>query len=74
MIIEGIEIGKVWDGGFNDYCFQCRPAGSAEDFKIAIMYFEDFEFWRTGEVTLDEIKEMLDSNVYKNLKEMQKRA
>ena len=73
MIIEKIEIGKKWEK-FNDYYFQCRPAGSAESFNTGVMYFEDFEFWAEGTVTLEEMKDVLYPGTYKMLKEMQKRA
>ncbi len=74
MIIEKIEIGKIWEGGFGDYHFQCRPAGSTESFDVGTMYFEDFEAWREGTTTIDKMKDVLHPEVYKKLKEMQKRA
>ena len=70
MIIENIEIGKIWEGGFNDYHFQCRPANSTEGFEVGTMYFEDFEAWREGQTTLEGMKDVLDDEVYKMLKEM----
>ena len=74
MIIEKIEIGKIWEGGFSDYHFQCRPAKSTEPFDVGTMYIKDFEAWREGITTLEEIKDVLFPEVYKMLKEMQKRA
>ena len=74
MIIEKIEIGKIWEGGFGDYHFQCRPAKSAEPFDVGTMYFEDFEAWREGVTTIEEMKDVLFPEVYKMLKEMKKRA
>ena len=74
MIIEKIEIGKIWEGGFNDYHFQCRPAGSTEPFDVGTMYFEDFEAWREGVTTIEGMKDVFFPEVYKMLKEMKKRA
>ena len=70
MIIDRIEIGEIWDGGFGDCHFQCRPAGSAKPFEIGTMYRKEFEAWKDGKVTLDEIKTVIDPDVYKMLREM----
>lgn len=74
MIIEKIEIGKIWGDGFGGVVFECRPAHTQEDFISACMYTKEFDDWTSGKKTLDEIRELLDPYEYTQLKKMSYRA
>lgn len=70
MIIKGIEIGRIGDGGCGDVIFEVRSAKDKGAFRMASMYQEEFTEWTTGKATLDELRYWLDDDIYKMLKEL----
>jgi hypothetical protein len=70
MIVEGIEIGSIYDGGCGDVVFEARSAKTKGTYYMAVMYQEEFAEWTAGKASLDDLRDCLDEGIYKTLKKL----